>query len=105
MVRTQTPDMETEPSLVMEIVTDSKRLESDCRRRARAEANYRWLADHAEQIRATCRGKCVCIAGKELFVGDTPEQALVAARAGHPEDDGIVLHYVPKTKTIRVYSC
>ncbi|HEV8711216.1 MAG TPA: hypothetical protein VGX03_00090 [Candidatus Binatia bacterium] len=50
------------------------------------------------------RGKCICIAGEELFVADTPEEAIAQAAAAHPEDDGRFVRYIPREKLARIYA-
>ena len=41
-------------------------------RRQRFERNWAWLEAHASEVYSH-RSKFICIAGQELFVGDTPE--------------------------------
>jgi len=50
------------------------------------------------------RGKCICIAGEELFVADMSEEVLALATAACPEDDGHFLHYIPGEKVTRIYA-
>jgi hypothetical protein len=50
------------------------------------------------------RGKHICVAGEELFVADTAPQAVAPARQAHPEDDGLLLRYVPREKMERIYA-
>ena len=50
------------------------------------------------------RGKCICVAGAELFVAETPEDVLTLATAAHPEDDGPLLRYIPREKLARIYA-
>ena|SRR5437762_2500250 len=90
--------------LVMEQVTDPGELASARARRERSDRNVAWLEAHASDIYAKHRGRCLCIAGEELFVADTPEEVLAQARAAHPEDDGLFLHYVPLQKVPRIYA-
>ncbi|MCI0491233.1 MAG: hypothetical protein L0229_31975 [Blastocatellia bacterium] len=85
-------------SLVMEEVTDPEELAGARAQRERFDRNAAWLQAHAEEIYSRHRGKCLCIAGEELFVADTPEEALALATAAHPEDDGSFVHYVPREK-------
>jgi len=45
------------------------------------------------------------VAGEELFIADTPEEALAQARAAHPEEDGsILIRYIPRQKVARIYA-
>jgi hypothetical protein len=46
----------------------------------------------------------VCIAGEELFVAETPQEAVALAEAAHPEDDGRFVRYIPKEKMARIYA-
>ena len=54
----------------------------------RFDRNAAWLRAHAAEVYPKYRGKCICIAGEELFVADTPEEAFALAKAAHPDDDG-----------------
>lgn len=74
--------------IVMEEVTDPAELAKARAQDERFARNWAWFESHASDIYASHRGKCICIAGEEIFVADTPEEVLVAAMAAHPEDDG-----------------
>lgn len=73
-------------------------------RDARYERNAAWLQVHATEVYTRYRGKCICIAGEELFVADTPEEILVLATAVHSEDDGRFLYYISREKVARIYA-
>lgn len=72
--------------------------------RATSIHNAAWLQVHATEVYTRYRGKCICIAGEELFAADTPEEVLALATAAHPEDDGRFLHYIPREKMARIYT-
>jgi hypothetical protein len=90
--------------IVMEEVTDPEELAKARAQRERFDRNSAWLQAHIVEIYARYRGKCICIAGEELFVADTPEEALALATAAHPEDDGRFLRYIPREKLDRIYA-
>lgn len=90
--------------LVMEEVTDPEELAKARTQRERFDRNAAWLQAHATEVYTRHRGKCICIAGEELFVADTPEAALALATAAHPEDDGSFVHYIPQEKLARIYA-
>ena len=90
--------------IVMEEVTDPEELAKARAQRERFDRNSAWLQAHIAEIYARYRGKCICIAGEELFVADTPEEALALATAAHPEDDGRFLRYIPREKLDRIYA-
>jgi hypothetical protein len=88
--------------IAMEEVTDPAELARSNPRNARFARNLAWFERHAPEI-ASHRGKCICIAGEELFAAATPDEALALARAAHPDDDGFFLHYLYREKAERIY--
>jgi hypothetical protein len=87
----------------MEKVTDPAELQKSRAQNERFERNWAWFEVHAE-IYAAHRGKCMCIAGAELFVADTSEEALAMAIAAHPDDNGRFTRLVPQERIPRVYA-
>jgi hypothetical protein len=92
------------PPIIIEEVTDPVELAKARVQWERFDRNTAWLQAHASEIYPNHRGKCICIAGEELFVADTPEEVLALAKAAHPEDDGFFLHYIPREKVARIYA-
>lgn len=91
--------------VVMEEVTDPEELARALEQDERFECNSAWLQERASEIYTGHRGKCICVAGQELFVADTPEEVLSQARAAHPEENGsILLRYIPREKAARIYA-
>src|SRR5437588_7774374 len=90
--------------IIMEEVTDPAELTRARAQDERFDRNAAWLQSHAAEVYPRYRGKCICIAGQELFVADTPEGALAMATAAHPEDDGRFLRYIPREKVARIYA-
>ena len=85
-------------TVVMEEVTDPDDLARARAQRERFDKNAAWLQAHAAEVYTRYRGKCVVIAGEELFAADTPEEAWALAAAAHPEDDGSFIRYIPREK-------
>jgi hypothetical protein len=85
-------------------MTDEAELAKAKEQDARFERNWAWFTAHAPEIYAQHRGKCLCVAGQELFVADTPEEAVALATAAHPEDDGRFTRYIPRERTHRIYA-
>ena len=92
------------PTVVVQEVTDPQELAEARARRARFDRNETWLQAHAAEIYSRHRGRYICIAGKELFVADTPDAADASGKCAHPEDDGRFVRYIPKEKLPRVYA-
>lgn len=90
--------------IIMEEVTDPVELAEAQARREQFDRNASWLEAHASEIYSKHRGKCICIAGEELFVADTAREALALAAAAHPEDRGRFVHYIPEDKVPRIYA-
>jgi hypothetical protein len=92
------------PRVVMEEVTDPEELAKARMQDERFERNSAWLQAHIVEVYSRYRGKCICIAGGELFIADTPQEVIALAGAAYPEDNGKLLRYIPKEKVARVYA-
>ena len=95
--------MAQRPSVVMEEVTDPIELVKARAQDERFARNWAWFEAHTSEIYTMHRGKCLCVSGEELFVADTPEEALAMAITAHPEDDGRFTRIIPKEKVARLY--
>jgi len=93
-----------EPSITIEEVTDPVELAKAHRQRERFDRNSAWLEAHASDVYSKHRGKCICIAGEELFVGDTAREAIDQATKAHPDDDGWFTRYIPREKLAGIYA-
>lgn len=89
--------------VVMEEVTDPQEIAEAQAQMEQTRRNSAWLHEHAHEIYTRHRGKFIAIAGEELFVGDTPEEAIALAKAAHPEDKGLLSQYIYPRKMARVY--
>lgn len=93
-----------ENQLIMEVESDPAVCAEIAARFARCQQNMRWLRENAADAYSH-RGKYICIAGQQLFVADTAEQAICAAENAHPDDDGRFTLYIPVEKLPRIYAC
>lgn len=91
-------------TIVMKEVTDPEELAKARAQDERFDRNSAWLQAHIPEVYSRYRGKCVVIAGQELFAADTPEEAWKLAAAAHPEDDGCFIRYIPREKVARIYA-
>jgi len=97
--------MDTQAAAIeMREVTDADELAKARRQREQFDRNSAWLQAHVSEVYAEHRGKCICIAGQELFVGDTATEAISQATASHPDDEGWFTRYIPKQKAARIYA-
>lgn len=95
----------SEARIVVEEVTDPDENAAAGARRERFDRNSAWLQARVKEVYSRYRGKCICVAGEELFVADSPEDVLAQARAAHPEDNGsILVRYIPREKIARIYA-
>lgn len=90
--------------IVMEEVTNPAELAELQAQWEQAERNSTWLQAHAHEIYTRHRGKFIIVAGEELFVGNTPEEAIARAKAAHPEDKGSIIRYIYPEKMVRIYA-
>lgn len=91
-------------AIAMEEVTDAHALAKATKQRQQFDHNSAWLQAHISEIYAQHRGKCICIAGQELFIGETVQDAITQATAAHPDDEGWFTRYIPKEKVARIYA-
>jgi len=70
----------------------------------RYERNLAWFLPRLAEIHAQHQGKWICVAGQELFVADTMEEASALAEAAHPEDDGRLLRLLCPVRGSRIYA-
>lgn len=70
-----------------------------------AADNLRWLNEHAAELEIFMRhrGKHLAVAGGELFIADSANEALRLARERHPLNCPH-LSYIPLEKVSRVYA-
>ena len=95
----------TEPyPIVLSEVSDPEAIKDAHHRRECADRNSAWLQAHVAEIYSRHRGKCICVAGEELFVADTPQEVMALAKAAHPDDAGALLRYIPREKRERIYA-
>lgn len=87
----------------MEITADPAELAEGHDRFEQYKRNSNWLKAHADEVYRH-RGKFVCVAGQELFVGDTAADARQRAAAAHPGDQGLIVRFVPLKKTAWIYA-
>jgi hypothetical protein len=92
----------SENPIVMTEMTDPEEIAKARQWWERADRNSAWLQAHVPEIYSQHRGKCICVAGEELFVADTPQEVMALARAAHPEDDAPYFRYIPQEKRMRI---
>jgi hypothetical protein len=92
------------PALIVEEITDPVVLAAARAQWQRFDRNSAWLEAHGDEIFLQYPGKCICIAGQEVFAADSSPEAIALARAAHPDDDGWFVYRVPTEKLIRIYA-
>ncbi|MEP7336890.1 MAG: hypothetical protein ABI977_04045 [Acidobacteriota bacterium] len=90
--------------IVMEEITDSEENARFRASMAQMGLNGDWLEAHVPEIYRNYRGKYIVVAGQELFVGETVQEAAALAKAAHPEDEGRLTRYIPLKKMVRIYA-
>lgn len=90
--------------LTMSEVTDPSEVAKIKAQRERFRKNSDWLQARIPEVYAQHRGKHICVAGQELFVAKSAPEVVAMARREHPEDDGLLLRYIPREKMERIYA-
>jgi hypothetical protein len=93
-----------QPAITMEEVSDSIELHKAQAPDARFARNWAWCEAHTTESYAAHRGKCICVAGAELFVAGTPAEVLALAIAARPHDNGRLTRLIPQDKMARIYA-
>ena len=62
---------------------EQKRVEGD-------QADFAWLAEHAQEIEARYRGKYIAVVNSTLFVGESYEEVREKASAACPDKEPFV---------------
>jgi hypothetical protein len=101
MIRSLTP---INPIEMEEVTLDPAELAKVRDRWQRYDRNAAWLQAHAHDVYSQNRGKFICIAGQDLFVADSAQEAVALAKEAHPEDDGRYLRYIPRENIPRIYA-
>ena len=65
------------------------------------EEDSLWFSEHYDEIRENYRGKYTAIVNKELFVGETAEEAKKRANTKYPHRDPLI-DYIPYKRRIMV---
>jgi 23S rRNA A1618 N6-methylase RlmF len=90
-------------TIVMEDVTDPAEWAKARAQRERFDRNAAWLQAHAHEVYSKNRAEYFCIAGEELFVANSAEEAVALAQAAHAEDDGWFFRHIPKENVPQIY--
>ena len=93
----------TEPKVVIEEVTDPVEIARHREQHEQFERNSDWLEGHWNKLLPQARGKFIAVAGQEVFLADTPEDARRLAEMAHPKGKGILVRYVLARKGPRIY--
>jgi hypothetical protein len=65
------------------------------------EEDHDWLSDHAQEVEEKYKGKFIAVVNKQLFVGESWEEAFAKAKQTFPERYPIV-EYIPWKRRIMV---
>jgi len=92
------------PIIMIEETMTAEEAAAANKQREQFDRNSHWLQAHIPEVYSRHRGKCICIAGQELFVAGTVTEAVAKAKAAHPDDHGLFTRYIPKDKVPRIYA-
>ena len=90
--------------IIVEEVTDPVEIARSKEQDKQFQRNLDWLKAHSHEVYSQNRGKYICIAGQELFVGESVKEVMALAEARHPEDKGRYFRYIPQENIPRIYA-
>jgi hypothetical protein len=90
--------------MIVDIPMSAEELADFHRRQWQFRKNLDWYEAHAGEIGEMYAGKFICIAGQEVFAGETSQEARAKARAAHPDDGGAFGEYVRVDKGPLIYA-
>lgn len=73
----------------------------DLRQFQRDEEDHEWLSAHAQEIETQWRGKFIAVANRQLFIGESRDEAAAKAKIAFPDSDPIV-EYIPWKRQVQV---
>ncbi len=85
----------------LKLIRTEKPNEEDRRRFEADQEDFGWFAEHAEEIEEQYRGKYIAVVNKQVFAGDSFEEAEQKAKSKHPERDPYV-EFVPLKPRVMV---
>ena len=94
----------SESTFIIEEVSDPTEIARARAQDKRHRRNSEWLQAHWADVLPQARGKFLAVAGQEPSIADTPEKAWAWVDATHPEDDGVIVHYVRPETGPRLYA-
>jgi hypothetical protein len=103
MIRIISNGLPGESPITIEEVTDLQEVARTAKAFEQAERNMNWLQSHWPDLLPGVLGKFLAVAGQEAFLADSSEEAAAMARAAHPDDRGLLLHYISPEQGPRIY--
>ena len=91
------------PNFKMYEETDPVEIAKSNERHRKLRLNCDWVNANSSIVYSH-RGKYVCVAGQELFVGERMAEVLALARVAHPDDDAPFVNFVPEKRLEAIYA-
>lgn len=89
--------------IIMEEIAESEAPSEARQQWEMFDRNWKWFLTHAAEIYDRARGKHLFVAGQEVFIAETPEDAIAKAKASHPEDHGGFILSIPRERMFWIY--
>lgn len=101
MIRASKPT----PPIIMECGATAAERAQAIAERERYMLNVRWFESHAEELGKTHVGEYVCVAGQEVFAGNTLGDVLAEAKRKHPEESRSLFYkYISTHRGPKIYA-
>jgi len=85
----------------LRLIRTERTSEEDLQRFKADQEDFEWLVRHSREIEEQSKGKYIAVVNKEVFVGDSFEEAEQKAKAKYPERDPYV-EFIPLKPRVMV---
>jgi hypothetical protein len=103
MIRISADAPPVQTSITIEEVTDPEEVAKSRKAFDQAERNMNWLQSHWQDLLPGVLGKFLAVAGQEAYLAESSAKAAAMARVAHPDDRGLLLHYISPEQGPRIY--
>jgi hypothetical protein len=91
-------------AVLLDVPSDPVEVERARARRERFDRNWAWFQSQVVELGKKLFGRYVCVAGQQAFVAETASEAVAAAAATHPDDDGRFVYFFPTHRLPRIHA-
>ncbi len=92
------------PKVIVEVEVSEQERAANILAQKQFHLNMQWWNERVAELEPLHRGRFVCVAAQELFVGDNAKEVIDRATAAHPNLGGFVSFRVSAFQHLRISS-